>query len=119
MTTLNVLSKGRAFFGIGAAWFEKEHHAFGVEFPPLKERFERLEDALRIYESIPDASAEDIVRAARIDHAEAVYRYRKAIRKGVVKVSVFTVREMEMRGGYITPLSMEIATRCSTASRKR
>ena len=48
MTTLNVLSKGRAFFGIGAAWFEKEHHAFGVEFPPLKERFERLEETLQL-----------------------------------------------------------------------
>jgi len=48
VTTLNVLSKGRAFFGVGAAWFEKEHHAFGVPFPPLKERFERLEETLQI-----------------------------------------------------------------------
>jgi F420-dependent oxidoreductase-like protein len=47
-TTLNVLSKGRGFFGIGAGWFEKEHHAFGVPFPPLKERFERLEETLQI-----------------------------------------------------------------------
>jgi F420-dependent oxidoreductase-like protein len=47
-TTLNVLSKGRGFLGIGAAWFEKEHHAFGVAFPPLKERFERLEETLQI-----------------------------------------------------------------------
>jgi alkanesulfonate monooxygenase SsuD/methylene tetrahydromethanopterin reductase-like flavin-dependent oxidoreductase (luciferase family) len=47
-TTLNVLSKGRGFLGIGAAWFEREHHAFGVPFPPLKERFERLEEALQI-----------------------------------------------------------------------
>jgi F420-dependent oxidoreductase-like protein len=47
-TTLNVLAKGRAFFGIGAAWFEKEHHAFGVPFPPLKERFERLEETLQL-----------------------------------------------------------------------
>jgi F420-dependent oxidoreductase-like protein len=48
VATLNVLSKGRGFFGIGAAWFEKEHHAFGVAFPPLKERFERLEETLQI-----------------------------------------------------------------------
>jgi F420-dependent oxidoreductase-like protein len=47
-TTLNVLSKGRGFLGIGAAWFEKEHHAFGVPFPPLAERFERLEETLQI-----------------------------------------------------------------------
>ena len=43
-----MLSKGRGFLGIGAAWFEKEHHAFGVPFPPLKERFERLEETLQI-----------------------------------------------------------------------
>jgi F420-dependent oxidoreductase-like protein len=48
VATLNVLSKGRGFMGIGAAWFEKEHHAFGVPFPPLKERFERLEETLQI-----------------------------------------------------------------------
>ena len=33
--------------GLGAAWFEDEHHAYGFDFPPLKERFERLEDALQ------------------------------------------------------------------------
>jgi alkanesulfonate monooxygenase SsuD/methylene tetrahydromethanopterin reductase-like flavin-dependent oxidoreductase (luciferase family) len=48
VTTLNVLSKGRGFLGIGAAWHEREHRAFGVPFPPLKERFERLEETLRI-----------------------------------------------------------------------
>ena len=47
-TTLDVISGGRAIFGIGAAWFEAEHDAYGVRFPPLKERFEHLEDALRI-----------------------------------------------------------------------
>jgi F420-dependent oxidoreductase-like protein len=49
VTTLNVLSKGRGFLGIGAAWHEREHHAFGVPFPPLKERFERLEETLQIF----------------------------------------------------------------------
>src|SRR5207302_4920339 len=47
-TTLDIISKGRAVFGIGAAWFEDEHLAYGYEFPPLKTRFEYLEDALRI-----------------------------------------------------------------------
>ncbi len=47
-TTLDVLSGGRAVLGIGAAWFEAEHRAFGFDFPPLKERFEHLEDALQI-----------------------------------------------------------------------
>jgi F420-dependent oxidoreductase-like protein len=48
VSTLDVLSGGRAALGIGAAWFEREHHALGVPFPPLAERFERLEETLRI-----------------------------------------------------------------------
>jgi F420-dependent oxidoreductase-like protein len=47
-TTLDVLSGGRAYLGIGAAWFDREHAGLGVPFPPLGERFERLEEALRI-----------------------------------------------------------------------
>jgi F420-dependent oxidoreductase-like protein len=47
-TTLDVISGGRAVFGIGAAWNEEEHRAYGIDFPPLKERFERLEEALKI-----------------------------------------------------------------------
>jgi alkanesulfonate monooxygenase SsuD/methylene tetrahydromethanopterin reductase-like flavin-dependent oxidoreductase (luciferase family) len=47
-TTLDVLSGGRAILGIGAAWFEGEHVAYGFDFPPLRERFERLEEALQI-----------------------------------------------------------------------
>jgi alkanesulfonate monooxygenase SsuD/methylene tetrahydromethanopterin reductase-like flavin-dependent oxidoreductase (luciferase family) len=47
-TTLDVLSGGRAYFGVGAAWYEEEHAGLGVPFPPLKERFERLEETLQI-----------------------------------------------------------------------
>jgi len=47
-TTLDVLSHGRAYFGIGAAWNEDEHKGLGVPFPPLAERFERLEETLQI-----------------------------------------------------------------------
>jgi F420-dependent oxidoreductase-like protein len=48
VNTLDVLSGGRAYFGVGAAWFDREHYGLGVPFPPLRERFERLEDTLRI-----------------------------------------------------------------------
>jgi F420-dependent oxidoreductase-like protein len=47
-TTLDVLSHGRAYFGIGAAWNEQEHQGLGVPFPPLKERFEILEETLQL-----------------------------------------------------------------------
>jgi F420-dependent oxidoreductase-like protein len=47
-TTLDVLSGGRAWLGIGAGWNEQEHQGLGVPFPPLKERFERLEEAIQI-----------------------------------------------------------------------
>jgi F420-dependent oxidoreductase-like protein len=47
-TTLDVISGGRAIHGIGAGWNEVEAGAYGYDFPPLRERFERLEDALNI-----------------------------------------------------------------------
>ena len=48
VTTLDVLSGGRAQLGLGAAWYEREHLGLGVPFPPISERFERLEEALQI-----------------------------------------------------------------------
>ena len=48
VATLDVLSGGRAALGIGAAWYEREHLAMGVPFPPVSERFERLEETLQI-----------------------------------------------------------------------
>ncbi len=47
-TTLDVLSGGRAYFGVGAAWNEIEHRGLGVPFPPLSERFEMLENTLQL-----------------------------------------------------------------------
>jgi F420-dependent oxidoreductase-like protein len=48
VTTLDVLSKGRAWLGIGAAWNEQESRGLGIPFPPVAERFERLEETLQI-----------------------------------------------------------------------
>jgi F420-dependent oxidoreductase-like protein len=48
VTTLDVLSGGRAYFGIGAAWNGEEHEGLGVPFPDTKERFEWLEDTLQL-----------------------------------------------------------------------
>ena len=47
-TTLDILSGGRTYFSIGAGWFEFEHLALGVPFPPVGQRFGMLEEALQI-----------------------------------------------------------------------
>ena len=52
VSTLDVLSGGRAIFGIGAAWYEEEAHGFGFPFPPRSERFERLEEVLQIAKQV-------------------------------------------------------------------
>lgn len=48
VTTLDVLSQGRSMFGIGAAWYEREHVALGIPYPPVSERFEMLEETIQI-----------------------------------------------------------------------
>lgn len=47
-TTLDVISGGRALFGLGAAWNDVEHDGYGFEFPPVRERMDRLDEALTI-----------------------------------------------------------------------
>jgi F420-dependent oxidoreductase-like protein len=49
ITTLDVLSGGRSMFGIGAAWYEREHTALGFPYPPVSQRFEMLEETLQIF----------------------------------------------------------------------
>jgi len=56
VTTLDVLSGGRAELGLGAAWYEREHLGLGVPFPSTKERFERLEETLQICVQMWDQS---------------------------------------------------------------
>lgn len=52
VSSLDVLSRGRAWLGIGAAWYDREHAGLGIPFPPLAERFERLEETIRIAEQM-------------------------------------------------------------------
>ncbi|MBE2314467.1 LLM class F420-dependent oxidoreductase [Solirubrobacter sp. CPCC 204708] len=77
-TTLDVISGGRAVLGLGAAWFEDEHKAYGYEFPPLKTRFEYLEDALQICRAL---FTQDVatVRGKHF-HVEGAFNNPKPIR---------------------------------------
>ena len=49
VATLDVLSGGRAVCGVGAGWYEREHKAYGFDFPPVRRRYELLEDALQLF----------------------------------------------------------------------
>jgi F420-dependent oxidoreductase-like protein len=70
VTAVDVISGGRAVLGIGAAWFDAEHVGLGFDFPPLAERFERLEDALQICRAMFREDAPSFVgRHYRIDKA--------------------------------------------------
>lgn len=69
-TTLDVLSGGRAYFGVGAAWNEDEHRGLGVPFPPVAERFERLEELLQIaLQMWSDETKPYDGKYARLEHA--------------------------------------------------
>jgi F420-dependent oxidoreductase-like protein len=69
-TTLDVVSAGRAIHSIGAAWFEGEHRAYGFDFPPISERFERLEEHLQIARAMfTQESASFVGRHHRVENA--------------------------------------------------
>jgi F420-dependent oxidoreductase-like protein len=71
VTTLDVVSKGRALLGIGAGWFEPEHQGYGFEFPPIGERLSRLEEALQIIRAM--------LRGERPSLEGRYYRTREAL----------------------------------------
>lgn len=51
-TTVDVLSGGRLEVGLGAGWFEQEHHQYGLALPPIGERMRRLDEACRVLEAL-------------------------------------------------------------------
>lgn len=71
-TTLDVLSGGRATLGLGAAWYDREHEALGVPFPPVAERFERLEETIQICLQMWDPDANGPYRGVHYQLAETL-----------------------------------------------
>jgi F420-dependent oxidoreductase-like protein len=74
VSTVDVLSGGRAELGIGAAWYEREHRGLGVPFPPVAERFERLEEALLICRQMWDPANEGPFDGKYYQLAETICR---------------------------------------------
>lgn len=74
VTTLDVLSGGRAALGLGAAWYEREHRGLGVPFPPLAERFERLEETLQICAQMWDPDNDGPFKGTHYRLAETLCR---------------------------------------------
>ena len=71
VTTLDVVSRGRAILGIGAGWFEPEHVGYGFDYPPIGERLSRLDEALQII--VP------MLRGERPTFAGRYYRTHEAL----------------------------------------
>jgi F420-dependent oxidoreductase-like protein len=80
VTTLDIVSSGRAILGIGAAWNEDEHAGYGYPFPPPRERFERLEDALRICRAMFGAEAPTV--EGRHHSIHEVLNFPRPVRPG-------------------------------------
>jgi len=80
VTTLDVVSSGRAILGIGAAWNEEESLAYGYSWPSATERFERLEDALRICRSM-FTQRESTVKGT-IHHVDGAINVPQPVRPG-------------------------------------
>jgi F420-dependent oxidoreductase-like protein len=80
VTTLDVISGGRAILGLGAAWHDTEHEAMGFDFPPVKERMDRLEEAVQICRAM--FTEETPTFDGRYYHVHAVHNVPRPIQAG-------------------------------------
>ncbi len=88
-TTLDVLSGGRAWLGIGAAWNEDEARSLGFRFPPLAERFEQLEDILRMAHGMfeGERGSEGVLEGAHL-HARRLLNSPQSLSRPRVPIMV-------------------------------
>ena len=86
VTTLDVVSSGRAILGIGAAWNEEESRAYGYDWPSVRERFDRLEDALEICRAMftqPQSSY-----AGTVHRIDAAYNVPQPVQPGGPRILI-------------------------------
>jgi F420-dependent oxidoreductase-like protein len=128
VTTLDVISGGRALLGLGAAWNEDEHKGYGYEFPPIRERMDRLDEALTIAKAMFTEDRPSFEgRYYRIDRALNVPR---PIQQGGPKILVggggeqrtlkIAAKHADMTHWF--PLGLEALStrrRCSRATARR
>jgi len=86
VTTLDIVSSGRAILGIGAAWNEEESRAYGYEWPSVAERFERLEDALKICRAMFTQPRSTF--HGRRHHIEEAYNIPQPVQPGGPKILI-------------------------------
>ena len=79
--SLDRLSHGRFELGLGAGWFDDEHTAYGIPFPTLKERFDRLEEQLEILRGLADAGAVLVDQPRPHQRADQMPRHPAARRR--------------------------------------
>jgi F420-dependent oxidoreductase-like protein len=86
VTTLDIVSSGRAILGIGAAWNEEESRAYGYDWPTAAERFERLEDALQICRAM-FTEPQSTVKGVR-HHVEGAFNVPQPVQPGGPKILI-------------------------------
>jgi alkanesulfonate monooxygenase SsuD/methylene tetrahydromethanopterin reductase-like flavin-dependent oxidoreductase (luciferase family) len=111
VTTLDVVSSGRAILGIGAAWNERESRAYGYDWPSTAERFDRLEDALQICRGM--FTQERTTFAGKIHHVEDALNVPRPVQLGGPRILIggggerktlrLTARYADMWNGFGGP----------------
>ncbi len=86
VTTLDIVSSGRAVLGIGAAWNEEESRAYGYDWPPVAERFERLEDAISICKAM--FTQERSTYHGKRHHVEDALNIPQPVQRGGPKILI-------------------------------
>lgn len=86
VTTLDIVSSGRAILGIGAAWNDAESRAYGYEWPPTAERFERLEDALQICRAMFTQPRSTL--KGRRHHVDGAFNVPQPVQPGGPKIMI-------------------------------